>query len=101
MRYELVEAAIGPTAGRGRFTFDDSGRYGRLSEQADMGAEVEVEILSLASELARIREQEGRSVELIKIDTEGSEPEILASLPAGSPPVLWEDNGRVRRSPAR
>jgi len=100
-RYELVEAAVGPIAGRGRFTFDDSGRYGRLSERTDMGAEVEVEILSLGAELARIQQQEGRPVDLIKIDTEGSEPEILSSLPAGSPAVLWEDNGRVRRSPAR
>jgi FkbM family methyltransferase len=100
-RYELVEAAIGPVATRARFTFDDSGRYGRLSDELDMGAELEVPVLGLRDELARVERHEGRGVELVKIDTEGSEPELLASLPAGSPPVLWEDNGRVKRSEGR
>lgn len=100
-RYELVEAAIGPVATRARFTFDDSGRYGRLSDELDMGAELEVPVLGLRDELARVERHEGRAVELVKIDTEGSEPELLASLPAGSPPVLWEDIGRVKRSYGR
>jgi FkbM family methyltransferase len=97
-RYEVVEAAIGPVATQARFTFDDSGRYGRLSEQLDLGAELDVAVLALRDELVRVQQQEGRAVELIKIDTEGSEPALLASLPAGSPPVLWEDNGRVKRA---
>jgi FkbM family methyltransferase len=97
-RYELIEAAIGPTAGRARFTFDDSGRYGRLSEDLHMGAELEVEVIALCDEIARVALEEGRPVDLVKIDTEGSEPELLASLPAGGPPVLWEDNGRIRRT---
>jgi FkbM family methyltransferase len=97
-RYELVEAAIGPVATRARFTFDDSGRYGRLSDELDMGAEVEVPVLGLRDEIARVERHEGRAIELVKLDTEGSEPELLASLPAGAPPVLWEDNGRVKRT---
>jgi FkbM family methyltransferase len=97
-RYTLVEAAIGPFATRARFTFDSSGRYGRLSDVLDMGAELEVPVLSLRDELARVERSEGRAVDLVKLDTEGSEPELLASLPAGSPPVVWEDNGRVRRA---
>lgn len=99
-RYEVVEAAVGPVATRARFTFDDSGRYGRLSDELDLGAEVEVAVLALREELARVEGKEGHSVDLLKIDTEGTEPELLASLPPGSPPVLWEDNGRVKRTPA-
>lgn len=97
-RYELVEAAIGPVATRARFTFDESGRYGRLSEELDMGSALEVRVLGLRDELARVELHEGRAVDLIKIDTEGSEPELIASLPAGSPRVLWDDNGRVKRT---
>jgi hypothetical protein len=94
----LVPAAIGPVATRARFTFDESGRYGRLSDALDLGAELEVPVLELRDELARIQRHEGCAVDLVKIDTEGSEPELLASLPMGSPPVLWEDNGRVKRA---
>jgi FkbM family methyltransferase len=97
-RYELVEAAVGSVGTRGRFTFDDSGRYGRLSDDLDLGAETVVPVLALGEELARVERHEGRPIELVKIDTEGSEPELLASLPAGAPPVLWEDNGRVKRT---
>ncbi len=97
-RYELVEAAIGPRATRARFTFDGSGRYGRLSDELNLGAEVDVPVLTLGDELARVQRCEGRAVELVKIDTEGSEPELLTSLGAGAPTVLWEDNGRVKRS---
>jgi FkbM family methyltransferase len=64
-RYELVEAAIGPVATRARFTFDDSGRYGRLSDELDMGAELEVPVLGLRDELARVERHEGRAVELV------------------------------------
>ena len=100
-RYELVEAAIGPLAAQARFTFDPSGRYGRLSQIQDLGAEVEVSVLGLRDELARIEGQEGREIELVKIDTEGSEPELIASLPPNSPPLLWEDMGVLRRHGGR
>jgi FkbM family methyltransferase len=96
-RYELVEAAIGTVTARGRFTFDPSGRYGRLSAHQDLGAEIEVAVLDLRDELDRIARHEGRPIELVKIDTEGSEAELVASLPADSPPVLWEDMGVLRR----
>jgi hypothetical protein len=48
-----------------------------------MGAELEVEVIALRDEIARVALEEGRPVDLVKIDTEGSEPELLASLPAG------------------
>jgi len=100
-RYELVEAAIGSAATQARFTFDPSGRYGRLSDTHELGAEVEVTVLGLRDELARVEREESREIELVKIDTEGSEPEIVASLPPNSPPVLWEDMGVLRREPGR
>lgn len=99
-RYELVEAAIGPVSTRARFTFDDSGRYGRLSEVLDMGGATEVRVLALRDELARVEESEGRAIDLVKIDTEGSEAALVATLPSGGPPVVWDDDGHVRRTTA-
>jgi hypothetical protein len=64
-----------------------------------MGGELEVRVLELHAEVARVERHDGCTLEPVKIDTEGSDPELLASLPAGSPPVLWEDiNGRVKRT---
>jgi FkbM family methyltransferase len=100
-RYELVQAAVGPAETRARFTFDSSGRYGRLSDHQDLGAELEVPVLALADELARVEREEGRAIELLKLDTEGSEPELVASLSPDSPPVLWEDMGVLRRGGGR
>lgn len=97
-RYELVQAAIGPAPARARFTFDESGRYGRLSNDLDLGSAIDVTVLGLREEITRIETHEGRPVDLVKLDTEGSESELLAALPSGSPPVLWEDNGRVKRT---
>ena len=76
-RYEVVDAAIAPTAGTARFTFDDSGRYGRISDSDELGYELVVRTVTLPSELARIEQNEGRPVDLVKIDTEGSEAELV------------------------
>ena len=95
-RYVLAQAAVGAVAGRARFAAD--GRYGKLSETG----ELEVEVVALAPEIARIEAAEGRRVDLLKIDTEGSERELVAALGSSRrPEVVWEDNaGLVRREPA-
>ena len=100
-RYHLVEGAVGSVAGQGRFTYDNSGRYGRLSNDEQLGDELQVEILSLAHELRRVEEHERRRPDLVKLDTEAGQEELLALVPPDIP-VIWEDSiGRVRRDRSR
>jgi hypothetical protein len=93
-RYRVEEVAVAVESGTGRFRVEDTGRYGRLDPSADM----EVETVGIGEALRSIAAQKG-PIDLLKIDTEGSEPELVAALPSDVPigEVLWEDRGRIRR----
>jgi FkbM family methyltransferase len=100
-RYEVASLAISTTAGSARFTFDQSGRYGFISDSEDLGAQILVKTVTLESELDRITACERRRPDLVKIDTEGSETDILRSLHPPLPALVWEDaRGRVHRRPS-
>lgn len=93
-RYELIRAAVVvddvPTV-----RFRPAGRYGRVDESGD----VEVPAVAITALLDSVTAARGR-IDLLKIDTEGSEQTLVEALPASSLPrdVRWEDVlGHVRR----
>jgi FkbM family methyltransferase len=93
-RYRVEQVAVAVESGTGRFRAEDTGRYGRLDPSGDL----EVDTVGIGEALRSIAAQKGR-IDLLKIDTEGSEPELVAALPSDVPigEVLWEDLGKIRR----
>jgi FkbM family methyltransferase len=87
-RYELHEAAVAPRAGRVSFGVEDSGRYGGIG--LETGTEIDVECLAINDVLETVLAKALR-VDVLKVDTEGSELEILGAIR----PDLLE---RVRRA---
>jgi FkbM family methyltransferase len=86
-RYTLVEAAVTP-GGADHVRFAPGGRYGRI----DAAGTVIVNAVSVRELL------QNHPAELVKIDTEGSERELVDAIPASfSSRIVWEDDGRVRR----
>ncbi|MEO0683004.1 MAG: FkbM family methyltransferase [Pseudomonadota bacterium] len=85
-RYVLHEAAVGDRDGEVEFALEDSGRYGGVADRLEGAwAEAEMErlkvpLVSAARVLTEIAEAEG-GIDLLKIDVEGFESAILASLP--------------------
>ncbi len=99
-RVEVVEAAVATFAGTAEFVADDTGRYGRLRDGSLEGFVFEVRTVALEDELERICAVVGKPVDLIKLDTEGTERTLLNSLSAPHPPVVWEDEiGRIHETP--
>lgn len=94
-RYVVVPSAVGTDAGHARFVTEDSGRYGRLAAEGDL----EVEVRSLTVEVARIENVERRRLDLIKLDTEGTEAELVAAIESETTAtILWEsEDGRVQQ----
>lgn len=94
-RYEVRQAAVVVSdATSARFTFD--GRYGRLATADETG--VDVPAVNIASLLRDVASQTGR-ISLVKIDTEGSEADLVAAIPGDLDigAVVYEDNhGRTR-----
>lgn len=92
-RVTIVPKAVTPEP-VGFVRFAAQGRYGHIDESGAL----EVEAVSLA-ELLRTVAREGSPIDLVKIDTEGTEPELVRSLPedvrVGA--VVYEDeHGRTR-----
>jgi len=76
-RYDLTEAAVvADDSASVRFTFD--GRYGHLAATHEPGADVPA--VNIATVLRAIAEEVGR-IDLVKIDTEGSENPLAAAIP--------------------
>ncbi len=69
---ELIEAAVGPEDGLGRFHDNDQSNQGRLAEEGR-----ETPILSMDSLLKRL--PEGTIVDLVKLDIEGGEQALLTA----------------------
>lgn len=98
-RYEIKTAAIAATSGRARFSQEPSGRYGSLIKLANESGSVEVECLAINDVLGDILHREGR-IDVLKIDTEGNEPELIAAIPPSHRAKIHEiycesNDGRV------
>jgi FkbM family methyltransferase len=81
-RFELTESAVAVTAGTAGFGVEDSGRYGGIGVAT--GQTIEVTCLGINDVLERALESAPR-IDVLKIDTEGTELEILAGV---SPDLL-------------
>jgi FkbM family methyltransferase len=83
-RVTVRQAAVGAEPGQMGFFVEPTGRYGRLQEgQGEL-----VEVVTIAQVLAGV----GRAIDFVKIDTEGSEPELVAALQGRVAAIAWENN---------
>lgn len=76
-RWSLTEAAVAGEAGRAEFGVERSGRYGGLGVEAE--STIEVECVAVNDVLEDVLAAVGE-VDVLKIDTEGSELEILRAI---------------------
>jgi FkbM family methyltransferase len=76
-RYKLREAAVVPAAGRLSFGVEDSGRYGGVG--VETGVTIEVSGAGVNDILAEVLGTVP-AIDVLKIDTEGSELDLLAAL---------------------
>jgi FkbM family methyltransferase len=101
-RYVVHQAAVvAEPATSVRFSF--AGRYGHVSDDSEPGAVVPA--LDIATLIREIAAERGR-IDLVKIDTEGSESALVAAIPSDVDvaAVVYEDNHghtRWRRSTPR
>ena len=82
-RAVIHPVALAPTAGKARFFAEGIGRYSGLAAYAgehDTQQEIEVDCEAVADALERIVDAEG-GVDLLKLDTEGSEEALLEAIP--------------------
>ncbi|MEO6880093.1 MAG: FkbM family methyltransferase [Mycobacteriaceae bacterium] len=92
-RWHLSQQAVAEQSGEATFLTEPVGRYGGLA--AHMAARpghtaITVECVAIADVLEGVVAQEGR-IDLVKIDTEGSEEALVAAIPER----LWPHIGRV------
>lgn len=97
-RYHLAEMAVAVHGGPAEFLTEPVGRYGGLSEfkeQLPGHSAITVECEAMEAVLDRVIALEGH-IDLVKIDTEGSEPDLVAAIPDRLWPligrVVWESN---------
>lgn len=99
-RCRVHEAALAPTAVTARFTAEPIGRYSGLTDfmGVQVGEVIEVVTEEINAALREVIEQEG-GIDLLKVDTEGSEPALLAAVEphvwARVKDVVYELPGRV------
>jgi FkbM family methyltransferase len=79
-RYQIIPAAIAVRSGRARFSQEPSGRYGSLVKLPNESGSIEVQCVAIDEALDELLRREGR-IDLLKIDTEGNEPELIAAIP--------------------
>lgn len=82
VRCIVHETALAPEAGPASFLMDPVGRYSGLTDYQTTyaGLAVDVECEAVGTALRGVLETEGR-IDLLKIDTEGSEEALLAAIP--------------------
>jgi FkbM family methyltransferase len=92
-RYVLHEVAVSVRSESVRFFTEETGRYGRIDDDGDLQVDA-VGIIDLLTEVVAL---EG-SVDLLKVDTEGTEPELVAAIPAELHVrrVYWEELGFIK-----
>jgi FkbM family methyltransferase len=86
-RVTVRQVAVGPERGRLGFFVEPTGRYGRL----EAGQTELVEVVTVTDVL----EEVGRNVDFAKIDTEGSEPALVAALRGRVAVIAWENDRGV------
>jgi FkbM family methyltransferase len=79
----LTEAAVTVADGTARFRQEATGRYGGLASFSlrEQVAEFPVRCVGIAGALEAVLAREGR-IDVLKIDTEGNEPELVGAIPA-------------------
>jgi FkbM family methyltransferase len=83
-RWHLSAVAVAPTAGRATFLADPSGRLSGLADYVQVYGNrtpLELECPSIAEVLAEVIAREGH-IDLLKIDTEGSEEALVEAIPS-------------------
>lgn len=84
-RYRLDESAVALTAGTARFGVEPVGRYGSLKFEESTSHPateiIEVRTRALDEILASVLDEHPR-IDILKIDVEGTEEELVASIPA-------------------
>lgn len=93
-------AALAPAAGEAEFITEQIGRYSGLAAYSARqgGVRETVQCEAIGAALRAVLAEEGR-IDLVKIDTEGSEEALVASIPDDVWPhlgtVMYEHNGEV------
>ncbi|GGF51847.1 hypothetical protein GCM10011519_27360 [Marmoricola endophyticus] len=102
-RAVVHESALAPAAGLAAFRVEAVGRYSGLADyyEHDLETEtVEVTCEAVGPELEEVIARHG-GIDLLKIDTEGSETALLAAVPDDLLPLIgtvaYERHGSVRR----
>lgn len=102
-RAVISESALAPEAGEAVFRVEGVGRYSGLADYYEHDLETEsltVTCEAIADALAAVIAEEG-AIDLLKVDTEGSEEALLAAVPdallARIGSVVYELHGYVRR----
>lgn len=103
-RCRVHPVALAPAAGRARFLAEPVGRYSGLAEHTQRTAAhqvIEVECQAVEDAVSEVLAEHGH-IDLLKIDTEGSEEALIAALPAGDLTrigwVVYERPGGVVRT---
>jgi FkbM family methyltransferase len=76
-RYTLTEAAVASFSGTASFSVEDSGRYGGL--RRDWGQSIDVQVMHINTVLGEVL-SESAVIDLLKLDTEGSELETVRAI---------------------
>jgi FkbM family methyltransferase len=76
-RYQLCESAVAPAAGRVSFGVEDSGRYGGIG--VETGRTIQVSSVGINEVVSEVLESVP-AIDVLKIDTEGSELDILSAV---------------------
>lgn len=77
-RYRLDDAAVWTSNGTVRFGVEPTGRYGRVEGERD--EYITVRTVAIGDALRAIISERGE-IDVLKIDTEGSEEELVAAIP--------------------
>jgi FkbM family methyltransferase len=78
-RYEVQPVAVAAATGRSDFGVEETGRYGGIGVAT--GATIEVECVAVTDVLEDVLREFDR-IDVLKLDTEGSELEIFGAIPA-------------------
>lgn len=102
-RVVVTPHAVAPEAGEADFRVEEVGRYSGLAAYYEHDLETETRRVwcdAIADALAGVIAIEGR-IDVLKIDTEGSEPALVSAVPNGLwssiDRVIYEDCGHIRR----
>jgi FkbM family methyltransferase len=90
-RVTITQAAVGPERGRMGFLVEPTGRYGRLADGDGDAAGEQVDVVTVSDVLDVV----GRGIDFVKVDTEGTEPQLVAQLTGKVAAIAWENNHGV------